>query len=311
MHVDRRVGGETVVVHQPDAGVAGGPPHAGVRGHRRAELAGHLEGRALRELGIPGDVEGHLEAEHVVAWRDPARDEVAELGLRRPLPRAGLDVAVGEHEPARDGLERVERSLRVVDRLQVVRPVDRRRHTGVERLDRGQLVARGDVLRAEELAVVEVVPDEVLREGPVCAVAADRGLPHVPVGVDHAGHHDAAGRVDLGRAVRDVERRADGRDPLAFDEDVRVAKHGPGWGHGQHGAVPEDDRCSWPDVHAGVCSHVASRDQSARTLVRHADTRYDAATFGRRSTGCQGSRRWRATGPERRAGDTEPWDDRT
>ena len=52
--------------------------------------------------------------------------------------------------------------------------------------------------------------------------------------------------------VRDVERRADGRDPLAFDEDVRVAEHGPGGGHGQHGAVPEDDRCSRPDLHVGV-----------------------------------------------------------
>ena len=53
------------------------------------------------------------------------------------------------------------------------------------------------------------------------------------------------------------------------------------------------------DLHAGVCGHVPSRDQSARTLVRHADTRYDSATLGRRITGCQGSRRWHATGHAR------------
>ena len=40
--------------------------------------------------------------------------------------------------------------------------------------------------------MLEVVPDEVLGQRPVGAVAAHRGLPHVPVGVDHAGHDDAA-----------------------------------------------------------------------------------------------------------------------
>ncbi|MFL6130332.1 MAG: hypothetical protein ACJ73E_14870, partial [Mycobacteriales bacterium] len=52
---------------------------AGVRGDRRAELAGHLEGGPLREGRVAGDVEGHGEAEHVVARGDPPRHEVAEL----------------------------------------------------------------------------------------------------------------------------------------------------------------------------------------------------------------------------------------
>ena len=93
----------------------------------------------------------------------------------------------------------------MVDALQVVRPVDRRRHPGVQGLDRGQPVARGDVLGAELLAVLEVVPDEVLGQRPVGAVAAHRGLPHVPVGVDHAGHHDAAAGVDLLGALGHVQ----------------------------------------------------------------------------------------------------------
>ena len=56
--------------------------------------------------------------------------------------------------------------------------------------------------------MLEVVPDEVLGERPVGAVAAHRGLPHVPVGVDHPGHHDAAGGVDLLGALGHVEPRA-------------------------------------------------------------------------------------------------------
>ena len=59
---------------------------------------------------------------------------------------------------------------------------------------RRQQVARVHVLGPEGLAVRQVVEDEVLRQRPVGAVAAHRGLPHVPVRVDHAGHHDAAGR---------------------------------------------------------------------------------------------------------------------
>ena len=110
----------------------------------------------------------------------------ADGGVGAPLPRAGLDVAVGHDEPARDRPQRLDGRLAVLDGLQVVRPVDGRGHAGVEGLDGRQPVAGGDVLGAELLAVLEVVPDEVLGERPVGAVAAHRGLPHVPVGVDHA-----------------------------------------------------------------------------------------------------------------------------
>jgi hypothetical protein len=37
---------------------------------RRAEVTGHLEGGALGELGIPRNVERHLEPKHVVAAGD-------------------------------------------------------------------------------------------------------------------------------------------------------------------------------------------------------------------------------------------------
>ena len=82
-----------------------------------------------------------------------------------------------------------------------------------------------DVLRAEVLAVLEVVPDEVLGERPVGAVAAHGGLPHVPVGVDHARQHDAARGVDLPGALGDLEPRPDLGDAVAGDEHVGVREH--------------------------------------------------------------------------------------
>ena len=145
VHVDRLRGHEPVVVHQPDAVVVGRTPHPGVRGDRDAELAGHLEGAPLRELRVAGDVEGHLEAEHVVAG-EPAVDEVAELLAGRPLRGRLLDVAVGQHEPARDRLERVHRGVGVVDGLQAVRPVDAGGDAGVDGLGRGEEVPGVDVL---------------------------------------------------------------------------------------------------------------------------------------------------------------------
>ena len=60
---------EAVLPHQPDAVVVGRAPHAGVRRHPQAELAGGLERALLGELRIAGDVEGQLQPEHVVDRR--------------------------------------------------------------------------------------------------------------------------------------------------------------------------------------------------------------------------------------------------
>src|SRR5918994_1375182 len=130
-------------------------------------------------------------------------------------------------KPSMSSLEPKRRSTKdrksfEVDHLQAVRPVDGGGHTGLDRLEPRKQVARVDVLRAEDLAPLEVVEDEVLGERPVGAVAAQRGLPHVPVGVDHARHHDAAARVDLGGALGYFETRTDGLDAVADDEDVGV-----------------------------------------------------------------------------------------
>ena len=97
-----------------------------------------------------------------------------------------LDVAVGEHEAAGHRAQGVDRRLGVAGGLQAVRPVDARGHARVDGLQRGEQVAGVHVLGAEVAARLQVVPDEVLGERPVGAVAAHRGLPHVAVGVDHA-----------------------------------------------------------------------------------------------------------------------------
>ena len=123
---------EAGLVRQPDAVVVGRAPHPGVRGDRHAELAGHLVGGLLRERRVAGDVEGHLEGEQVVGGVDLAAGEGLEVGRRRPLPGALLDVAVGQHVAAGDGAQRVDRCLGVLEGLQPVRPVHAGGDAGVE-----------------------------------------------------------------------------------------------------------------------------------------------------------------------------------
>ncbi len=262
--VDGLRGHEAVVVHEPDAVVAGGAPDTRVGGDRDAQLAGHLERGLLRERRVAGDVEGQLEAEQAVAAHVPG-GEVAELGRAGPVRRGVLDVAVGQHEPAGHGPQGLDGGLGVLGGLEAVRPVDGRRDTRVERLGRAEQVARVDVLRPEDLAPLQVVPDEVLGQRPVGAVAAHRRLPHVPVGVDHAGHHDAAGRVDLDGPLGHRQRGADGGDPVPDHEHVVVGEHIVRGVHGEHRAAPEHDRSARHLV--GWLRH-RRRSLTVRTTVR-------------------------------------------
>ena len=245
VHVDRLRGAEAVLVHVPDARVEGDAVHPGVRGDRHAHLPGHLERGLLRERRVvAGDVEGDREPLHVALAVEPADVEVPELRRGAPLPRALLDVPVGQHEPPARLLQGVGGGVGVLGRLQPVRPVHRGRHAGVDRLDGRQQVPGVDVLRAELLAPVQVVPDEVLGQGPVGPVGPHGRLPHVPVGVDHARHDDAAGRVDLRGAVGHLQVRADRRDPLPGDQHIGVGQDPVPVVHGEHRRVAENQRPS-------------------------------------------------------------------
>ena len=247
-------------MREPDAVVVRGAPHPGVRGDGHAELARDLVRRLLGERRVAGDVERHLEAQPVVV--EHAAGEGLEVRRGRPLPRGLLDVAVGQHVAAGDGAQRVDRGLRVLDGLQAVRPVHARGDARVERLGGGEQVARAHVLRAEVLAGLQVVPDEVLGERPVGAVAAHGRLPHVPVGVDHAGHDDAVTRVDLPGALGHGEIGADGGDAVARDEHVGIGQHAVLRVEGEHRAAAQHDR--------GLIRHRPSPGlPSYRTVVRH------------------------------------------
>ncbi len=239
VHEDVRLVHEAVLVHEPDAVVVRRAPDPRVRRHGQVELTSDLEGGAFRKGRVAGDVEGELPAVEVAA---AALEEGPHRRVGSPLPRPGLDVAVRQHEPARHALQGVDGRFSVVDRLQAVRPVDRRGHPCLECVPGRQEVAGVHVLRAEPAAVLEVVPDEVLGEGPVGAVPAHRRLPHVPVGVDHAGHDDAAGGVDLEDPVGAGEPVPHLRDAVADDEHVAAGQHAVVVVHRQHRGVPEQHR---------------------------------------------------------------------
>ncbi len=72
------------------------------------------------------------------------------------------------------------------------------------------------------------------------------------VGVDEAGHDDAAARVDLGGAAR-VQVRPDGEDFLALDEHVGLGKIAHVRVHRHHGTAANDIAPATP---AGVLGHV-------------------------------------------------------
>ena len=126
--------------------------------------------------------------------------------------------------------------------MQVVRPVHRGGHACLEGFPGGDQVARVDVLGAELPAMLQVVPDEVLGEGPVRAVGAHRRLPHVPVGVDHPRHHDAAARVDFRRTLRYVKVRPHRGDPVAGHQHVRADQDRVRVVHGEHRAAAQHNR---------------------------------------------------------------------
>src|SRR6185503_12126926 len=77
-----------------------------------------------------------------------------------------------------------------------VRPVDDGGDSGVERLQRAQVVADVDVLGSVSRAEGADDRAEVLIQRARGHAAPQRGLPQVPVGVDEPGGDDAPGRVD-------------------------------------------------------------------------------------------------------------------
>ena len=106
-----------------------------------------------------------------------------------------------------------------------MRPVNSCGDAGVYSLNRRQEVAGINIFGTENLAPVQVVELEVVREGPVGAEPTERRLPHMTVRVNHARHENAASRVDLHRAIRHSELPRDFSDAVVNDEDITALDH--------------------------------------------------------------------------------------
>ena len=239
---ENRVGRhEPVLVHEADTVVAVGPENTRVGIDRDTKVASYLKCRALGEFRPRHDVKGDLEAQHVALSVEAPMEEVLELLVGRPLPRRSLDVPVAQDKTSGNRLEGVDCRVRVLNRLKPVRPVDGGRDPRVDGLDGREQIAGEDILRAKVLAMLEVVPHEVLRQRPVRAVRAHRRLPHVAVGVDHARHDNAASRVDRKRVVGCLDVRADLLDHAPNNEHVALLQDAVRVIHGQDQPIAEHD----------------------------------------------------------------------
>ena len=126
---------------------------------------------------------------------------------------------MGEHR-AQPRVEQCgDRGVTVLRGVHVVRPVEQRGDSAVQRLHRVDEVAGVGVFGREESAQPEMQSGHVLPERPVGRDAAQERLPGVPVRVDEPGHDHRAGAVDDLR-VDVAEVGADRLDRVAGHEDV-------------------------------------------------------------------------------------------
>src|SRR6266699_1528840 len=229
MYIDGGRGHEAMLVHHADTVVFGDAPHAGVSSHRQGKVTRNLEGSLLGEGRVAGHVEGNLHAQHISAPINTTPDEAGELRGLCPLPGSAKQIAVSEDEPAWNRFERIHRRIGVINRLQAMRPVNRSGDSGIYGLNRRQEVAGINIFGTENLAPVQVVELEVVREGPVGAEPTERRLPHMAVCVNHAWHENAVGRADLHRALRYGELLSNFSDAVADDEDIAALDRSKRW----------------------------------------------------------------------------------
>src|SRR6266699_1977248 len=242
MYIDGGRGHEAMLVHHADTVVFGDAPHAGVGSYRQVEVTRTLEGGLLGEGRVAGHVEGNLHAQHIAVPVDAAPDEVGEFGGLCPLPGSAEQVAVSEDESAWNRFERIHRCIGVINCLQAMRPVNRCGDAGVYGLNRRQEVAGINIFGTENLAPVQVVELEVVREGPVGAEPTERRLPHMTVRVNHAWHENAAARVDLRRALWYDELLSNCHDAVVDDEDIAALDNPKRWVNGQYSGVTKYHR---------------------------------------------------------------------
>ena len=240
VHVDVFRGHEPVLVHQPDAVVVGGAPHPGVGGDGQAELAGHLEGRLLREGRVAGDVEGDLEAEHLV--RGVLAEERPEGGVGGPLQgrpgccrrrgRTARAPRAAPRRPPRRGRGYAGCATSPPWWSRLPRGLPRRRSGCPRGCPRGGTSGRapGSSRRSTESAS----SPRRRRASPVCHMC--RWVSIIP-GITMPPLASISSATLRGLAVRSHRG-----DPVPGHQHVRVGEDGVGVVHGEHRAATQHDR---------------------------------------------------------------------
>ena len=165
------------------------------------------------------------------------------LVLRRVLPvdPTGLRRAIGKHRAHAGFLQALDRSVGVLGRILDVRPVEHAGDAGVDRAERAEQVGGIDVVRhhlGAERALHDVA---IVLQRAVRQHVAQEALPHVPVGIDEARHHDRLRGVDhLGIGRADV--RLHRRDFAALDQHVGLLEVADRPVEREHEAALEQDR---------------------------------------------------------------------
>lgn len=160
-------------------------------------------------------------------------------------PRSTKQVAIREDEATRSRFKRIHCRISIGDCLQAVRPVNRRCNTSVEAFDCGQEISGINVLRTENLAPVQIIELEIVRERPVSTEPTKCGLPHVAMGVNHPRHEDTIRCVDLYCAIRHDELSSHSRNAVGYNEDIASLYHPKRRVNGQHRGVAEHHRTTW------------------------------------------------------------------
>ncbi len=193
-------------------------------GDRQAQLAceGEVLGVALCR-GEAGSAQGHTHPEATV---DPTRELLVThppgvQGVRRVRVLAGRSGAAVEEVAANPRLlQTAQVGVCVFGGLKVVRPVADRGDPGVQRLQGAPKRAGVDILRRVPGRDAAKYRRVVAGTGHLRGEAADRPLPHMPVGIDQSRDHQAALSVDHFRSR--FRRREVGTD---LDDDAVADQH--------------------------------------------------------------------------------------
>ena len=135
--------------------------------------------------------------------------------------RIGLRRTMTEYRADSDFLERVDRTMSIIERCDVVTPVEDRGDPATQLFDRAE--QRSDIIVIGQKAGAHIAMHDpvVIRTSPTTADRPQPRLPGVQMGIDQAGDNDLVAGVDhLVDVCRDV--RPHFRDPVPDYQEVAI-----------------------------------------------------------------------------------------